>query len=67
MRCRASLARNDDFSLLSRVLQEPPKIPIFHYSPFPTFHHSNLDDVVKSKIFPSRLGVTGGEEGEGDK
>jgi hypothetical protein len=27
----------------------------------------NFDDLVRSKISPSRLGVTGGEEGEGDK
>jgi hypothetical protein len=28
MRCRASLTRNDDFILLSRVLQEDPQYPI---------------------------------------
>jgi len=27
----------------------------------------NIDDLVKSRISPSRLGVTGGDEGEGDK
>ena len=27
----------------------------------------NFDNFVKSKISPSRLGVTGGEEEEGDK
>jgi hypothetical protein len=26
-----------------------------------------VDDLVKSKISPSRLGVTGGDDGEGDK
>jgi hypothetical protein len=29
--------------------------------------NARIDDLVKSKISPSRLGVTGGDEGEGDK
>jgi hypothetical protein len=31
------------------------------------FFSSLIDDLVKSKISPSRLGVTGRDEGEGDK